>query len=499
VSHKLADESQGECVEHFDVLIVGAGISGIGAAYHLQRDCPEMSFAVLDAHETFGGTWLIHTYPGARSDSDLFTFGYGFKPWKGAPIATRAQILSYLGEVIEENSLEDRMRYRHTIRTAAWSDETNLWTLEVSCGEDAVTTRYTTRFLWMCQGYYRHSEGFTPNWAGLDSYKGRLVHPQRWPQDLEYPGKKVLIIGSGATAATLVPAIADQCSHVTMLQRTPTYFATGRNADALADELRRLGIDDQWVHEILRRKVVHDRAALMQRAQEEPDALKEQLLEGVRVHLGADFDVDKHFTPPYRPMQQRVAFIPDADLFKAIRAGKASVVTDEIERFTEKGVLLKSGQSIEADIVVTATGFNISLMGDIRFSINGKLLVPAESVTYRGIMLTGVPNFAWIYGYNVYSWTLRSDLVAQFVSRLLQHMRASGHRRVTPTLRPEDADMQVGPWVNPDKFSPGYLMRSRHLFPQRGEKPEWQHSQDYVYESGVLPQVDLDDPLFQYL
>ena len=498
MTKQTVQPSEDEGTPHFDVLIVGAGISGIGAAFHLQRDCPGMSFAVLESHDSYGGTWLIHRYPGARSDSDLFTFGYAFKPWKGAPIATRAQILSYLGEVIAENKLGPRIRYRHTIQSAAWSSETGLWTLQVSCGDASSIKQLTTRFLWMCQGYYRHSEGYTPPWAGTESYEGRLVHPQQWPDDLDCANKKVLIIGSGATAATLVPAIADQCEHVTMLQRTPTYFATGRNADALADELRQLEVDDEWIHEIIRRKVVHDRVALMQRAHDEPQALREQLLSAVRAHLGPDYDVDKHFSPPYRPMQQRVAFIPDGDLFKAIRADKASVVTDEIERFTTTGVLLKSGQSIDADIVITATGFHLSLMGDIQFTIDGKALMLPDTVSFRGIMLTGVPNFAWIFGYNLYSWTLRSDLVAAFVCRLLQHMREQGHQRVMPALRPEDADMRVGPWVEPDKFNSGYFMRGQHLFPKRGDKPEWQHSQDYAYERQALPGVNLDDALFQY-
>ncbi len=480
------------------MLVVGAGISGIGAAYHLQRDCPHLSFMVLDSHESYGGTWLIHRYPGARSDSDLFTFGYGFKPWTGAPIATRSQILDYLGEVIEENSLQSRIRYRQTIRTAAWCEESKLWTIEVSSGDEPGTVRFTTWFLWMCQGYYRHSEGYMPRWPGLETYKGELVHPQNWPEDLDYAGKKVLVIGSGATAATLVPAIADRCGHVTMLQRTPTYFATGRNADALADELRRLEVDDGWIHEIMRRKVVYDRAAIMRQAEENPEALKEQLLAGVRAHLGPDFDIDKHFNPPYRPMQQRVAFIPDGDLFKCIRDRKASVVTDQIERFTETGVLLKSGESIEADVVITATGFNVSLLGDIEVSIDGKPLNLSDTVSFRGIMFTGVPNFAWTFGYAVYSWTLRSDLVASFVCRMLRHMQAGGYERVVTALRPEDSSMKLEPWVDPEKFSSGYLMRSRHLFPRRGDKPEWQHSQDFVYESEALPKVDLDDPLFRY-
>ncbi len=484
--------------EHFDVLIVGAGISGIGGAYHLLKQCPGTNFVVLEAQESFGGTWITHRYPGIRSDSDLHTFGYRFKPWTGTPIATAAEILRYMGEVIAENGIDSHIRYRHTIASARWSSEEKLWTVEATRTDTGEPVRIAANFLWMCQGYYRHSGGYTPEWDSMADFKGRVVHPQTWPEDLDYQGKNVVVIGSGATAATLIPALASDCAHVTMLQRSPTYFLTGRNANPLADELRDLEIDEEWIHEIVRRKTLREQAAFTRRAFEQPEAVTGELLSLVRAHLGEDYDVQTHFTPSYRPWRQRVAFIPDADLFKAIRSGKASVVTDEIERFTEKGLLLKSGQPIDADIIVTATGFHLNVLGDIAFSIDGEPLNFSETVTYRGMMFTGVPNLAWVFGYFRASWTLRADLVADFVCRLLNHMKAKAARKVTVALRPEDKDMRLLPWVDPENFNPGYIMRGMHLLPKRGDKPEWQHSQDYWAEKDELPAIDLDDGAFVY-
>jgi cation diffusion facilitator CzcD-associated flavoprotein CzcO len=485
-------------IEHFDVLIVGAGISGIGGAYHLTKQCPGESFVVLEALDNFGGTWWTHRYPGIRSDSDLHTFGYRFKPWTSAPIATAAEILSYMGEVIAENDLAQHIRYHHTIASANWSSAENLWTIEATRTDTGEAVRYTTNFLWMCQGYYRHSKGYTPQWDGMETFKGRIVHPQTWPEDLDYIGKKVLVIGSGATAATLVPAIAADCAHVTMLQRSPTYFRTGRNAIALAEELRALDIDETWIHEIVRKKILHDQDVFTRRSFLEPEVVKQELLGLVRAELDADYDVDTHFTPSYRPWRQRIAFVPDADLFKGIKSGKASVVTDEIERFTETGIQLKSGKALEADIIVTATGFNLNVLGDIAFTIDDEPLVFSDTVTYRGMMFTGVPNMAWVFGYFRASWTLRSDLVADFVCRLLNHMQAKGVSRVTPALRPEDKDMPLLPWIDTENFNPGYIMRGMHLLPKRGDKPEWAHTQDYWAEKDQLPAIDLDDAAFRY-
>ena len=481
---------------HFDVLIVGAGISGIGGAYHLTTQLPGTSFVVLESQESFGGTWLTHKYPGIRSDSDLFTFGYRFKPWTGAPIATAEEIRRYMGEVIEENDLARHIRYGHSIASARWSSADKSWTIEGTRADSGEAFRITANFLWMCQGYYRHSVGYTPEWPGMAEFEGRIVHPQTWPADIDLADKRVVVIGSGATAATLVPNIADKCRHVTMLQRTPTFFRAARNADDLADTLRRLEVDESWIHEIVRRKILHDQDVFTRRSFEEPEKVKGELLAGVRAHLGPDYDMDTHFTPSYRPWRQRIAFVPDGDLFKGIRSGKASVVTDEIERFTKTGILLKSGKQLEADVIVTATGFHLNVLGDIAFEIDGKPLDFGQTVTYRGMMFTGVPNMVWVFGYFRASWTLRADLVGDFVCRLLKHMGEKQARRVEVALRPEDKDMKLLPWIDPE--NPGYLMRGMHLLPRRGDKREWQHTQEYWREKNEFPAIDLDDKAFVY-
>jgi len=494
-----ATRTAGEvAAEHFDVLIVGAGISGVGAAYHLTHQCPDRSFVVLESKDTFGGTWVTHRYPGIRSDSDLYTFGYRFKPWTSAPIATAAEILKYMGDVIEENDLARHIRYRHLISSASWSSEENRWTIEATRRDTGEPARFTANFLWMCQGYYRHSEGYTPDWPGMAEFVGKIVHPQTWPDDLDYAGKKVVVIGSGATAATIIPAMAEACAHITMLQRSPTWFFTGRNANELADMLRALQIDETWIHEIVRRKILYDQATFTRRCIEEPEKVKQELLDAARAHLGADYDVATNFTPSYRPWRQRLALIPNGDLFKAIASGKASVVTDEIECFTANGIQLKSGRELEADIVITATGFHLCMLGDIAFSIDGAPLNFADTVTYRGMMFTGVPNMAWVFGYFRASWTLRADLVGDFVCRLLNHMRARQAKRVSVTLRPEDAGMPLHEWIDPENFNPGYMTRGMHLLPKRGDKPEWQHTQDYWTEKDAFPAIDLDDRAFVY-
>lgn len=484
--------------EHVDILIVGAGISGIGAAYHLKQQCPGASFIVLEAQDGFGGTWRTHRYPGIRSDSDLYTFGYRFKPWTSAPIATAEEILKYLSEVIDENGLAEFIRYRHRIVHAIWSTGAKYWTIEATQSDNGGTVSFTASFLYMCQGYYNHSEGYTPEWSGIDRFKGKIIHPQTWPEGLEMTGKRVVVVGSGATAATLVPAIADNVAHVTMLQRTPTFYRTARNAIPIADELRDLGIDERWIHAIVRRRILRDQDIFTQRTFNEPEATRQELLDAVRHHLGPDFDIDKHFTPPYRPWRQRIAFIPDGDLFRSIRSGKASIITDEIETFTEDGLCLRSGCRLDADIIVTATGFRLNVLGDIDFAIDGKPLNFADTVTYRGMMFTGVPNMAWVFGYFRAAWTLRADLVADFVCRLLNHMKSRQAQMVVPALRPEDHDMALLPWIDPDNFNPGYLMRGLHLLPKRGDKAQWQHAQNYWTEKDELPAIDLDEGTLVY-
>jgi cation diffusion facilitator CzcD-associated flavoprotein CzcO len=484
--------------EHFDVLIVGAGISGIGAGYHLTHQCPGSSFVILEAQDGFGGTWRTHRYPGIRSDTDLYTFGYRFKPWRGAPIATAEEINRYLGEVVEENDLARHIRYRHRIERAGWSSEANRWTIDAVRTDTGEEVSFTAAFLWMCQGYYRHGEGYTPSWPGMELFEGPIVHPQSWPEDLDYRDKNVLVIGSGATAATIVPAMAEACRHVTMLQRSPTWYRTARNAIPIADELRELGVDEDWIHEIVRRKILYETAKFTRRTFTEPAKVSEELLGAVRGLLGPDYDVGTHFTPHYRPWRQRLAFVPDGDLFHAIAQGKASVVTDEIETFTPTGIRLKSGRQLKADIIVTATGFHLNVLGDIAFEVDDAPLAFHDTVTYRGMMFTGMPNMAWVFGYFRAGWTLRVDLVADFVCRLLRHMQATSARSVEVALRPEDAEMPLLPWTDPDNFNPGYLTRGLHLLPKRGDKPEWMHNQDYWAEKDAFPLIDLADAAFVY-
>lgn len=482
---------------HIDVLIVGAGISGIGAAWHMQDQCPDKSYLILEKMDSFGGTWLTHQYPGIRSDSDLYTFGYRFKPWTSAPIASGEEILKYMGEVIAENRIDRNIRYGHMITGASWSSENDLWTIN-AVNPDGEKQVYTANFLWMCQGYYNHDKGYTPQWEGMSDYRGQIIHPQTWPEDADLTNKRVLVIGSGATAATLVPAIAEQCAHVTLLQRSPTYFWPAQNVNELADTLREIELDEQLIHSIVRKKALFDQRDLIRRCKDEPDVMKAELLALASEYLGPDFDIDKHFSPRYRPWQQRVAFIPDGDLFRGIATGAASVVTDEIDRFTEKGVLLHSGETLEADIIITATGFNLSVLGDIPFAVDNKPVNWADTITYRGMMFTDVPNLVWVFGYFRASWTLRVDLIGDFVCRLLTHMDQKEATSVTVTLRPEDQEMDIQPWIDSDDFNPGYLQRGMDRMPRKGSKAIWQHTQDYWKEREEIPLIDLDAKEFVY-
>lgn len=484
--------------EHFDVLIIGAGISGIGSAVHLKEQHPNKSFCILDGMESFGGTWLTHKYPGIRSDSDLFTFGYRFKPWKGKPIASGEQILNYMNEVIDENELSSHLRYSHHVNHANWCNDKQLWTVFVVNKLTQETKTFTAEFLWMCQGYYDHKQGYIPKWQGVESYQGKLVHPQNWPEDLDYKNKKVVIIGSGATAATLAPKIAGKSEHVTVLQRSPTYFFPRKNENELTEQLRALKIDDAWIHEITRQQILQEQAGFIEMAKHYPAEVKKALIDGVKEHLDDDFDVEKHFTPTYNPWRQRIAVVPDGDIFAGIRSGKASIVTDEIECFNETGIRLKSGEQLDADIIISATGFNLSVLGGIEFSVDNETVDFSQTVGYRGLMFTGVPNMAWVMGYFRASWTLRVDLIGDFICRLLTHMSDKQVKQVTMTLRDEDKDMELLPWIDTEEFNPGYMMRSMHLLPKRGNKAEWQHTQDYWSEKELLPKVNLDDDLFVY-
>ena len=483
--------------EHFDVLIVGAGISGIGAAHHLGQKCPDKRYVILENKESFGGTWRQHTYPGIRSDSDLYTFGYEFKPWTGNPIAEAGSILDYLEEAIDEDHLEEHIRYGHQVLGASWSGDEQRWLIEARRKDTGDLVHFTANFLWMCQGYYKHEQGYTPEWEGFSDYQGTVVHPQTWPEDLDYKGKRVLVIGSGATAATLVPAMADDCEHITMLQRSPTYFWTGENRNELADRLRGLDIEESIVHDIVRKDILKMHEDIQTFSREQPELIKEELFRVIREHLGDDFDMT-HFTPSYRPWQQRLAFVPDGDLFEAIKSGKVSVVTDHIERFTETGVLTRSGELLEADIIVTATGFNLSIMGEMAFDVDGKPVDFGKTFTYRGLMNSGVPNMSYMFGYLRTSWTMRVDMVCDVICRLLNHMDAKGATSVTPTPLADEQDMEMRPWISEDEFNPNYLKRSLHLMPKQGSHEPWTYIADYYVEREILPALDLDEPQLVY-
>jgi monooxygenase len=484
--------------QHVDVLIVGAGVSGIGAAHHLREQFPDRSFVILDAQDNHGGTWWTHRYPGVRSDSDLFTYGYRFKPWRGPSIAAGEEILNYLDEVIEEDDLGRHIRYHHRVTAASWSTEDRRWTVDVTRGDTGEQLQFTTDFLWMCQGYYNHEKPYQPQWEGLDRFQGLVIHPQQWPQDLDLAGKRVVVIGSGSTAATLIPAIAQEAEHVTMLQRSPSYYFAPPLTHELAVTLRQLDIPEDWTHEILRRAYAAQFNELARMSLEAPDELHTFLMDSLKPLLPDGFDIEKHFTPRYRPWQQRIAIVPEGDLFAALREGKASIVTDTIETFTEKGIRVGSGEELEADVVVSATGFNLSAFGDVAFTVDGEPVEFPERVTWRGIMISGVPNMAYVFGYFRHSWTLRADLVSDLVCRLFETMETKGATMVVPTLRPEDADMQIRPWSDPENFNAGYVMRSQHVLFKQGDREPWTHMLEHGEEAELLPKADLEDGTLVY-
>jgi monooxygenase len=493
-----AQQSDPADVPHVDVLIVGAGVSGIGAAHHLQERFPDRSFLLLDAQDDRGGTWWTHRYPGVRSDSDLFTYGYRFKPWRGPSIAAGGEILDYLDEVIAEDDLAGHIRYLHRVTAAAWSSEDRRWTVEVTRADTGEHLRFTTDFLWMCQGYYNHAEPYRPHWEGMDRFDGLVVHPQQWPDDLDLTGKNVVVIGSVSTASTLIPAIAQQAAHVTMLQRSPSYFLAPPITHELATTLRQLEIPEEWTHEILRRAYTAQFNELARMSHEAPDELHAFLMESMKPLLPEGFDVDRHFTPRYRPWQQRIAIVPEGDLFAALREGTASIVTDTIDTFTEKGIRVSSGEELPADVVVTATGFNLSVLGDVAFTVDGEAVEFPEHVTWRGLMISGIPNMAYVFGYFRHSWTLRVDLVSDLVIRLMETMQLKDATMVVPTLRDEDAGMALRPWSDPEDFNAGYVMRSQHVLFKQGDREPWTHMLEHAAEMEILPKADLDDGSLVY-
>lgn len=477
--------------EYFDVVIVGAGLSGIGAAYYLQAKCPTKSYVILEGRDGMGGTWDLFRYPGVRSDSDMHTLGYNFKPWTAAQaIADGPAILEYIRETAAENDIDQHIRYNHMVKRANWSSTDAAWTLTIERQDNGETIEIQCNFLSMCSGYYSYEEGYTPEFNGRERFQGEIVHPQKWPEDLDYTGKRVIVIGSGATAMTLIPAMADQTEHITMLQRSPTYVVARPDEDRVANFLRKV-LPQKWAYSLTRWKNVVFQQYIYNQTRTNPEKVKEELLNMVRKELGPDYDVEKHFTPSYDPWDQRLCLVPNGDLFEAIKSGKASVVTDHIDTFTEQGILLKSGQELEADIIITATGLNMIGLGGAEIYLDDCLVDFAEHITYKGIMYSGIPNLVSVFGYINASWTLRADLISEYTCRLLNHMDEKGVRQCAPYLREEDKNMKTRPLI--DNFSAGYMQRTLHLFPKQGEYEPWLNPQNYRRDRKLFLKGELED------
>jgi monooxygenase len=475
-------------IEHFDVLVVGAGLSGIGAGYHLQTRCPDRSYAILEGRASSGGTWDLFRYPGIRSDSDMYTLGFAFRPWEEAKaIADGPAILKYVRDTASGYGIDRKIRFGHRVTRASWSTVDARWTVEAERGESKEIVRLSCTFLFMCSGYYSYTEGYTPEFAGSERFAGRIVHPQKWTDDVDYAGKRVVVIGSGATAVTLVPELAKKAAHVTMLQRSPTYVVARPSEDGMANWLRR-HLPARLAYRITRWKRVLLGMYFFNLCRRDPARAKQLILGGVRAHLGPDYDVDTHFTPRYKPWEQRLCLVPDGDLFRAIRSGRASVVTDHIESFIEGGLKLKSGTELEADLIVTATGLNLQVLGGLELSVDGDRADMAKTLNYKGMMYSGVPNLASSFGYTNASWTLKCDLTCEYVCRLLNHMKKHGLRQCTP--RNTDPTVTEEPWVD---FSSGYLQRSLHKFPKQGSKVPWKLHQNYARDLMALRYGKVDD------
>jgi len=483
-------------IEYFDVVIVGAGLSGIGAARHLQDKCPGKSYVILEGRETLGGTWDLFRYPGIRSDSDMHTLGYNFKPWRDAKaIADGPSILKYLKETAVENHVQEHIRTHHLVKKATWSSADAAWTVEAECKASAQTVHIRCNFLLMCSGYYSYEAGYTPEFTGRDSFTGKIIHPQQWPEDLDYRHKDVIVIGSGATAMTLVPALAKDAKHVTMLQRSPTYVLSLPDKDPIANSLRKV-LPEKVAYGVTRWKNVALQQYIYRLTRTKPDKVKGWLIKMVRAALGPDYDVATHFTPRYNPWDQRLCVVPNGDLFKAIRSGKASVVTEQIDRFTETGIRLKSGKELEADIIVTATGLNLVVSGGVAFIVDGRSIDFSQTFTYKGAMYSDVPNLVSIFGYINASWTLRADLIAEYACRLLNQMDQNGYRQCTPRLGDTDPKAPARPWI--EDFSSNYLQRVMHLLPKQGDHKPWINPQDYRRDKKLFRQDAIEDGVLAF-
>jgi cation diffusion facilitator CzcD-associated flavoprotein CzcO len=482
--------------EHFDVLIMGAGLSGIGAAYHLQELCPNKSYVILEQRKQIGGTWDLFRYPGIRSDSDMLTMGYSFRPWTSPrAISPGDDIRNYIGDTARDAGIDRNIRFQHEIKQASWSSQQANWSVSAvgklpDGREEPVTL--TCNFLLSCAGYYRYSSGYAPEFPNAGRFQGRIVHPQAWPEDLDYAGKRVVVIGSGATAVTLLPALSKTAGHVTMLQRSPIYIVSLPEKDWIYNGLRRF-LPAMWAYRLSRWKNVGYMTYVYQLARRYPSFVKKGILKKISEYLGPQYDVQTHFNPRYNPWTQRLCLVPDADLFEAIKANRASVVTDRIKTFTEKGILLESGRELEADIIITATGLVMQMFGGIELSVDGQRVDPGAALAYKGVMISGVPNLASVFGYINASWTLKADLICTYVCRLLNFMDRKGARQVTPKNRGESA---VANFV--ENFSSGYVQRAVANWPKQGSKPPWRVYQNYFRDYVSLKWVSVDNGALEF-
>jgi len=478
--------------EHFDVLIVGAGLSGIGAGYHLQTECPGKSYVILEGRDAIGGTWDLFRYPGIRSDSDMYTLGYNFRPWREAKaIADGPSILQYVRDTARENGIDKEVRFNHRVMRAQWSSEEARWIVEAERSDTNEPLQFSCNFLFMCSGYYDYANGYLPEFPSADAFAGKLIHPQHWPDNLDYEGKRVVVIGSGATAVTLAPAMAEKAAHVTMLQRSPTYIVSRPSEDTLANSLRQK-LPAMLAYQITRWKNVLLGMWFFRLARRKPEKVKAGIIGLIRKQLGPDYDVATHFTPRYNPWDQRLCLVPDGDLFREINAGRMSIVTDHIERFTQSGIKLKSGEELQADIIVTATGLQMKLFSGLEVSVDGTRIDLAKTMSYKGMMFSGVPNFAAAFGYTNASWTLKADLTCEYVCRLLRYMDRRGYRQCMPKRDPSVAEL---PWLD---FTSGYVQRALHQLPRQGAKKPWRLYQNYARDLMALRFGSVKDGAMQF-
>jgi cation diffusion facilitator CzcD-associated flavoprotein CzcO len=479
--------------EHFDVIIVGSGLSGIDAAYHVRTYCRGKSYVILEGRDAIGGTWDLFRYPGIRSDSDMYTFGYSFRPWQSnAAIADGDSIRTYIRETAEAYGIDRKIRFKHQVKSASWSSVDALWTVEVERGATHESAHFTCNFLFSCTGYYDYAAGYTPEFASVETFRGRVVHPQAWPEDLDYAGKRIVVIGSGATAVTIIPAMAKTAAHVTMLQRSPTYIVSRPTEDAVAKWLRRY-LPVRISYSLARWYNALFALYFYNLARRKPEAIKRWIVAQAQAQLGADYDVKTHFTPRYKPWDQRMCFAPDADFFRAIKSGNADVVTDQIESFTAAGIRLRSGREIYADIIVTATGLKLLLLGGIRAIVDGKPVKFSDTMNFKGVMFSDVPNFAAAFGYTNASWTLKCDLTCAYVVRLINYMDRHGYVACRP--RQHDASVKSEPFVD---FSSGYFQRSIDQFPSQGSKKPWKLHQNYVLDLVSLRFGSVNDKALEF-